>query len=199
MINLCTQRDLPLTERFKQLVDHTSGLQFSEAITAFFKDLSLQILQNIPGKLVHHLKSFSAAEQVREIQNVMTDVLHVADKQSLKTFLCTYIPKMSTNDGEQFQDDLIAYLGDAKAFHMDLDKATHLDIRDMVNALQKGVLDQLCKFVQQSQCKVLDINSGCQHVKRQLTSYDWICQLSKVNVNQLLKDIEQMDLNLMYQ
>jgi hypothetical protein len=173
-------------------VDHPSGLQLSEAVTEFFKDLSLQILQNFPDKVVHHLKSFSAAEQVREVQNMMTDVLHVADKQSLKTFLCTYIPKMSTNDGGQLQDDLIAYLGDTEAFHMDLNKATHLDIRDMVNALQKGVLDQLCKLVQQSRSKVLDIDDGRQYVKRQLTSYDWICQLSKVNVNQLLEGIERM-------
>ena len=151
------------------------------------------MMQAFPNKLVHHLKSFRAAEQVQAVQNMMISVLHVADKLSLKNFLFTYVPKISAeiSADDQKEGDLIAYLSNPKAFHKHIDKATYLDIKDLVNALQKGVLKQLCCLVQCSQSEVLAMDDSYQYIKKELTSYEWVCQLSKVNVNQLLEDIGQ--------
>ena len=166
---------------------HTKGLQQSEAITDFFKELSLQLMQTpFPKKLVNYLHSFKATDQVEQVQEMMTSVLHVTDKHSMENFLCTYMCKVSTDD--QKHDDLIAYLS-ARSFHEHLDKATHLDVKDMVKALKRGVLEQLCYLVQCSQAEVLDMKENCQEIKKQLTSYEWVSRLSRVkaDVNQLLK------------
>ena len=165
----------------------TKRLQRSLAITTYFKDLSLQMSQTIPDKLVHYLVLSDAAARVQGIQTMMTEVLHMTDKTSMVTFLHKYIPKIPNAD-EQC-DEMITFLGDTNALLADLDRATHLDINDMVNAIKKGVLTQLFDLVQRSQSDVLDADDVSRHIKKQLTSYEWISRLTDIQekLHQLLK------------
>ena len=150
-------------------------LQRSIAISEFFKNLSLQIEYYLPDKLVHYLRLSDTVTRVPGIQKMMDDVLHITSKASMGIFLQTYIPKISYANKQN--NELVTYLSDTNAFHVNLERATHLDIKDMVNALKKGVLKQLFELVSQSKSDVLDIDD---FVRKKLTSYDWICQLSRI-------------------
>ena len=166
----------------------TNHLQHSEAVTAFFKDLSLQMAQTLPDKLVHHLLLSNETARVPGIQAMMDVILHMTDKADMLAFLNTYIPKMSPAD--QQQDELIAYLGDTKAFQADLDRATHLDIKDLVNSIKKGVLQRLYELAQRSQSDVLDMDDNVRSIKRKLISYKWIRQLT--NVQALMRQLQEI-------
>lgn len=159
----------------------------SEVFTVFFKELSLLMSQVLPINLVCHLEKFDAEARVQKIQDMRSDVTHMEERVSFQTFLLTYMPKISSDD--QFEHDLITYLGEENTFHNDLNKATHLDIKDMIGTLKKGILKQLYFLVQQSQSEVLDMEFRCRSIKKQLTSYEWICQLSciQLQVKQLIQ------------
>ena len=165
-------------------------LQRSIAISEFFKKLSLQITYHLPDKLVQHLRLYDTDARVPEIQKMMDDVLHITSKASMGKFLQTYIPKIS--DANKHNDELVTYLSDTNAFRVNLERATHLDIKDMVNALKKGVLKQLFELVLQSKSDVLDIDDSCHSVRKKLTSYDWICRLSCIqNETQKLLQLKE--------
>ena len=188
-----TQENLPLTEPFKRLdtvlaqCGGANSLQQSVAITAFFKDLSLRMAWTLPNKLGHYLDLPDTAARVARIQTVMTVILDMTDKVDMVDFLHTYIPKLSPATKQH--SALINYLGDAKALQADLERATHLDIKDMMSAIKKGVLKRLYELVQRSQSEALDVDDSCRPIKEKLTSYEWICQLTHVQekVSQLLK------------
>ncbi len=157
----------------------------SVVISSYFKDLAIQFEECLTPKIVQFSVSREPTSCISDVLTMMSKVLQIDDKESIVLFLKVNIEKIPISD----RNAMIDYLADEHGFKSDLKHATFLDINDLRNALQNGVMIELTKVARNMQTAIKSMDKLCSSVKQLLTDYKWVSTLTykKKEIDKILK------------
>ena len=156
----------------------TRIFEISALLTDFFNVVSLHMECVLPRTFVQFVENTTdSSERASKVDEVMKDIFSIEDRSTLEKFLTQYVSKVTSTD--QSSHSLIIYLKDPE-FNAHLDKASHLDISEMISTVQKCMLQRLCKIVQTTQIEVSIKDDQFRFLIAKFQGYEWVCNLLSI-------------------
>ena len=154
----------------------------SVAISNYFQNLSLTIVQVIPDLLVKHISSKICAEEahIKELYSLISDAICIIDSEGFLLFFQKYFQNIiSVIDSLQLSQkykSLVTYI--VTELRKDLSLATHLDVKNMVVTFKKEVLKGFSEVAQMLNNELAVENEFLKSLKTKLCRYEWVCKLT---------------------
>ena len=179
----------PSLASIASFIEGESHVDRSIAISEHFKTLSLYIAQVIPDLLVKHVTSWrhSTEASVKELHSLISDVVSIEDTESFLSFFKKYSQRiivvitkstcLPSNLSQRYRE-LVEYL--AKDMHIDLVRATHLDVNDLVIALKKAALKEFVELAQILHSELAKEDVFTNFLKTQLSRHEWVSKLTSM-------------------